>query len=395
MSHLDDGDSDGYGQSADQLEDAQDPQDGSQDVSAEWQGAYMAPMQAGMMAPWGAEGYPYVLAGGDQWQGPFMAPPMEGEYCYWNPENYPFLQAVPIMPFGAGLPHMAYPAQPGAGSCGGKRSGPTPQPGTAAPYFSRPRSSHHGGDRGSGRSKQRFCATFPNVARCRHGAACAFAHSREEIGAPLLSVEEEMRLPGAMTEDFFTERFKTLWCPIGMQHDWQVCMYAHTYQDVRRPPSIGYGHQLCPYWSKKETTLAYSQRCPLGPRCPYSHGAKEQLYHPGYFRTLNCRDLQRRRCPRRQLCAFYHKSSECRQPSVSAVDYTKPLKKEKLPEEWLSYFLSPPHFQDVCDPQDGTGAMDMAAASQAAVMDFHDVGVAGEAEAEWADDGQESDEEAS
>ena len=33
--------------------------------------------------------------------------------------------------------------------------------------------------------------------------------------------------------------------------------------------------RLCPYWSKKDTGAEYSQRCPLGLRCPYSHGAKD------------------------------------------------------------------------------------------------------------------------
>mmetsp|Transcript_87314 Transcript_87314/g.245081 ORF Transcript_87314/g.245081 Transcript_87314/m.245081 type:complete len:505 (+) Transcript_87314:80-1594(+) len=214
--------------------------------------------------------------------------------------------------------------------------------------------------------KQRFCATYPEVGRCRHGARCAFAHSREEVRAPLLPVDEELRLQSATTDEFFMQRFKTLWCPIGTQHDWQLCMYAHTYQDVRRPPSIGYGHQLCPYWSKKETTLAYSQRCPLGPRCPYSHGAKEQLYHPGYFRTLTCRDLQRRRCPRRQFCAFHHKRNECRTPEPDCVDYNKPLKKEALPPDWLAYFLAPPHFQEV--PADGQG--EVGEVGQATVAPF-------------------------
>ncbi len=35
--------------------------------------------------------------------------------------------------------------------------------------------------------------------------------------------------------------------------------------------------RLCPYWSKKDTGAEYSQRCPLGLRCPYSHGAKEMV----------------------------------------------------------------------------------------------------------------------
>mmetsp|Transcript_111430 Transcript_111430/g.320121 ORF Transcript_111430/g.320121 Transcript_111430/m.320121 type:complete len:374 (+) Transcript_111430:53-1174(+) len=195
--------------------------------------------------------------------------------------------------------------------------------------------------------KQRFCATFPNIVRCRHGVGCAFAHSREEVTAPLLTEEEESCAETALTDEFFTSRFKTLWCPIGAQHDWHSCAYAHTYQDVRRPPAIGYGHQLCPYWNKKDTSLTYGERCPWGPRCPYAHGAKEQLYHPRYFRTLVCRDLQRRKCPRADLCAFFHKASDARKViPKDPVDYSQPLPKDALPAEWLLYFMSPPRFQD-------------------------------------------------
>jgi len=194
--------------------------------------------------------------------------------------------------------------------------------------------------------KHRFCASFPNIAQCRRGTACAFAHSREEVRTPLLSVEEEEHSPNALTEEFFTLRFKTLWCPIGAQHDWQLCSYAHTYQDVRRTPSIGYGPQPCPYWSKKDTRAAYAQRCPLGLRCPYSHGAKEQLYHPKYFRTVICRDLQVKGCPRQHLCAFYHRKSERRAALEDDADYNKPLKKLALPAEWADSFLNPPFFQE-------------------------------------------------
>jgi len=197
--------------------------------------------------------------------------------------------------------------------------------------------------------KQRFCATFPHISRCRHGSNCAFAHSREEVSAPLLTPEEEVAAPEALTVEFFTQKFKVFWCPVGAQHDWQACMYAHTYQDVRRPPSLGYGHQLCPYWNKKDTNLAYAQRCPLGPRCPYAHGAKEQLYHPNYFRTLVCRDLQRRRCPRAHLCAFFHRQNDCRKVKTDPVSYEEPLSKEVMSEEWLQHFLNPPRFQEAMD----------------------------------------------
>jgi len=149
-----------------------------------------------------------------------------------------------------------------------------------------------------------------------------------------------------LTEAFFTLRFKTLWCPVGAQHDWQTCAYAHTYQDARRLPSIGYGPQPCPFWSKRETRAAYAQRCPLGLRCPYSHGAKEQLYHPKYFRTVVCRDLQMRGCPRQHLCAFHHRRAERRSPPADDVDYSRPISKETLPVEWAASFLAPPFFQE-------------------------------------------------
>eukprot|EP00971_Amphidinium_carterae_P155134 3076377-Amphidinium_carterae.1 len=41
------------------------------------------------------------------------------------------------------------------------------------------------------RQKSRFCASYPHVNQCRRGGQCGFAHCREEICAPLLSLEEE------------------------------------------------------------------------------------------------------------------------------------------------------------------------------------------------------------
>eukprot|EP00931_Biecheleriopsis_adriatica_P092853 TRINITY_DN66621_c0_g1_i1.p1 TRINITY_DN66621_c0_g1~~TRINITY_DN66621_c0_g1_i1.p1 ORF type:complete len:571 (+),score=109.35 TRINITY_DN66621_c0_g1_i1:93-1805(+) len=195
--------------------------------------------------------------------------------------------------------------------------------------------------------KVRFCASYPNISQCRRGSSCAFAHARDEVQTPLLSLEEEEHEESAMTQAFFTRKFKTMWCPIGAQHDWQTCVYAHTYQDARRQPSIGYGPQPCPYWAKKDTRVAYSQRCPLGLRCPYAHGAKEQLYHPKYFRTVTCRDMQMKGCPRQRLCAFYHRRAERRkQQTTDTHDYGRPLPKEVIDAKWAQQFLNPPIFQD-------------------------------------------------
>lgn len=150
-----------------------------------------------------------------------------------------------------------------------------------------------------------------------------------------------------MDDAFFTHKYKTRWCPIGVQHEWHMCVYAHNYQDARRPVSIGYGARLCPYWSKKDTGAEYSQRCPLGLRCPYSHGAKEQLYHPHYFKTVVCRDLRGKACPRSRLCAFFHTRQERRRAPPDEVDYTQPLENEALPSDWIQEFLSPPFLPEV------------------------------------------------
>jgi len=192
--------------------------------------------------------------------------------------------------------------------------------------------------------RHRFCASYPHVASCRRGEACAFAHSREEIRTPLLASDEEDQRTSALTNDFFMHRFKTLWCPVGVQHDWQTCVYAHNYQDARRHPGIGYGPRPCPYWKRKETSLEYAQRCPLGVRCPFSHGAKEQLYHPSYFKTVTCQDWRSSSCPRGKLCAFWHKKSQQRSRPTSEddFDYKLPIPEQRLEEALQADFLSPP-----------------------------------------------------
>ena len=44
----------------------------------------------------------------------------------------------------------------------------------------------------------------------------------------------------------------------------------------------------------------YGQRCPNGVLCPFSHGAKEQLYHPHYFKTVVCWDFTHTKARRKR-----------------------------------------------------------------------------------------------
>jgi hypothetical protein len=220
--------------------------------------------------------------------------------------------------------------------CGPENFNPSMQPNPIAP-------------RPNGQSapmqKFRLCAYYPNVDNCRRKELCSFAHSREEITAPLLTEKEEEKLE--LSPEFFTERFKIHWCPIGVQHDWQTCVYAHNYQDARRDPRIGYGPRPCPFWEKKDRAPSYQARCPNGFSCPYAHGAKEQLYHPCYFKTVVCWDFHqsKKRCPRQSLCAFFHKKKLQRKQPEDTTDYEKPLSHEQM-ESLQGYFKNPPFFSD-------------------------------------------------
>lgn len=192
--------------------------------------------------------------------------------------------------------------------------------------------------------KQRFCATFPNVAACQRGSYCAFAHSRKEICAALYDpVEEKEGSEGS--DEFYMQRFKTLWCPFGVQHDWHQCVYAHTYQDWRRSPKLGYGSEPCPLWVKNVALTDYEERCPHGFRCRYAHGSKEQLYHPFYYKTMPCTDwTTSRTCPRMALCAFYHSIDERRKISNAKLDYTSLLPDDELLRSLQPGFRRPPPF---------------------------------------------------
>jgi hypothetical protein len=193
--------------------------------------------------------------------------------------------------------------------------------------------------------KLRLCAYFPNVDQCRREEFCSFAHSRDEITAPLLTEKEEEKLD--LSAEFFTTKFKIHWCPIGVQHDWQTCVYAHNYQDARRDPSIGYGPRPCPYWEKKDRAPSYQARCPNGFACPYAHGAKEQLYHPCYFKTVVCWDFNqgKKRCPRGQLCAFFHRKKLQRKSPDDLTNYEVALTEENM-RNLQAHFRNPPFFSD-------------------------------------------------
>lgn len=190
--------------------------------------------------------------------------------------------------------------------------------------------------------------------RCPRGRFCAFAHSRQELLVPHFSELEETD----PSEDFITWRFKTQWCPIGGPHDWENCVYAHTYRDWRRVPSLGYSSRPCPHWVQSVTTgppeLSYENRCPRGMGCPLAHGAKEQLYHPQFYKTSPCSEAN---CKRGALCAFTHGAYDLRRPRSDDVisQIREPiLEAVEVLGQNQPTFWSPPKYHALEDPPKST-----------------------------------------
>lgn len=148
------------------------------------------------------------------------------------------------------------------------------------------------------------------------------------------------------SEEFIAYRFKTQWCPVGGPHDWENCVYAHTYRDWRRVPNLGYASHPCQRWSSSVSTgsaeLQYWQRCPNGIGCPLAHGAKEQLYHPQFYKMSPCSDVN---CKRGPLCAFTHGEEDARQLPLE-ISAPQGLRKQILGAEDILTF----HQQTWCKP---------------------------------------------
>lgn len=194
--------------------------------------------------------------------------------------------------------------------------------------------------------RKRLCH---QATRCPRGRFCAFAHSRQELLVPHFDEMEE-RQP---SEEFIAHKFKTQWCPIGGPHDWENCVYAHTYRDWRRSPGIGYSSRPCGQWTHSvnmgPTELLYEDRCPRGMGCPLAHGSKEQLYHPHFYKTNPCSEAH---CKRGSLCAFNHGDHDRRtpdEPNLRSVR-DKIVNVEDLLLRFQPTYFTPPKYHALEDP---------------------------------------------
>ena len=105
--------------------------------------------------------------------------------------------------------------------------------------------------------------------------------------------------------------FKTVWCPYSdTSHARDACVYAHNWQDFRRKPHIyDYEKDQCPSWETKNFVQTYADGCKHEYRCKYSHGWKEQEYHPFNYKLHGCRQSETCNKPH---CPYFHSEKDKR-----------------------------------------------------------------------------------
>ena len=137
---------------------------------------------------------------------------------------------------------------------------------------------------------------------CEYGEYCSFAHSIEDIKLRLV----HYLLPHQADFDFYIFYFKTEWCPFNNEHNKAQCVYAHNFQDFRRKPNLfRYETELCEDWQSGTFITCYEEGSKRLEKCPYSHGWKEQQFHPLVYKTQQCDELK---CFKGFECPFYHQS---------------------------------------------------------------------------------------
>jgi hypothetical protein len=149
--------------------------------------------------------------------------------------------------------------------------------------------------------KAKFCATYLNPTAknsCEYDEFCSFAHNEQEISVELIEKYN-------IDMDFYFFHFKTVWCPYREDdHDRKACVYAHNWQDYRRKPQLyTYSSKMCPAWHTDRIITSYPEGCQQQYQCGFSHGWKEQEYHPEFFKTKECKHGAR--CEKVH-CPYFH-----------------------------------------------------------------------------------------
>ena len=130
--------------------------------------------------------------------------------------------------------------------------------------------------------RKKLCQEFL-AGTCTDGVFCDSVHSFEEAKFRPLHL-----MP--IDRNFLFFHFKSEFCPYSwVTHHAFSCVYAHNWQDFKRPFNSSLKPISCPNWDKSSKLTEYEQGCPEGFNCVFCHGWKELEYHPAVFKTVNCK----------------------------------------------------------------------------------------------------------
>ena len=150
--------------------------------------------------------------------------------------------------------------------------------------------------------KKKYCKEFIEKGNCKFGIYCALAHGDMELKIKPLHL---MRID----KDFLLFHFKSEYCPFSkIEHDRFKCVYAHNWQDYKRPFMMNLKAIPCKNWNKEKEIINYEEGCHEGINCEYCHGWKECEYHYFNFKKFDCK--KGALCERKEVCSFKHNESE-------------------------------------------------------------------------------------
>lgn len=169
----------------------------------------------------------------------------------------------------------------------------------------------------------------------KNGIHCAFAHSPEDLRAPIFDIREiqqssdtkggseildqKDRTSFVVEDQIWQDQEHVLACykteickkPPRLCRQGYACPFYHNNKDRRRPPgTFKYRSTPCPA-AKAGDEWADPEGCESGDPCQYCHTRTEQQFHPEIYKSTRCNDmLQHGYCPRGPFCAFAHSDDE-------------------------------------------------------------------------------------
>lgn len=157
--------------------------------------------------------------------------------------------------------------------------------------------------------KKRYCKNLFDISQCKYGKYCADAHFDEELNCELLHYMD-------FDEDFLIFKYKTEFCPFNMEHSFEKCVYAHSWEDYRRNIILfPYSNVACPH--VEDADSSFDVRCEDENDCQFAHGSYELEYHPLNFKRTVC---VKNDCDG-LFCAYAHANEKTKFDHISQLDH--------------------------------------------------------------------------